>query len=69
MSEKETSSVKTVQKQPVRMDPRQIYKLTGTLTAICVVVSLLLALVNQITEPVITQRQDEKKAAAMAQDL
>ena len=59
------SAVKT----KVELDPRYIFRLTGVLLAICAVVSLLLAVVNSATEPIITAMQAEKTAKAMAQVL
>lgn len=69
MSVETTSSVKDMKKQPVRLDPKAITKLAGTLVVISAVVALLLALVNHVTEPIITQMQNEKTAAAMRQVL
>ena len=56
-------------KTKVELDPRYIFRLTGILLAICAVVSLLLAVVNSATEPIITAMQAEKTAKAMAQVL
>ena len=56
-------------KTKVELDPRYIFRLTGVLLAICAVVSLLLAVVNSATEPIITAMQAEKTAKAMAQVL
>ena len=53
----------------VTIDPSYVARLTMILSAICVVVALLLGIVNTITEPIITQMQAEKTAAAMAQVL
>ena len=58
-----------VVKEKVDLDPRYIFRLTGILLAICAVVSLLLAVVNSATEPIITAMQAEKTAKAMAQVL
>ena len=69
MSVETTASVKEKKTQPIKLDPKAITKLAGTLVTISAVVALLLALVNHMTEPVITQRQDEKTAAAMQQVL
>ena len=51
------------------LDPRFIGKLTVTLLGICAVVALMLGIVNHITEPIITQMQEEKTRAAMSQVL
>ena len=56
-------------KTKVELDPHYIFRLTGILLAICAVVSLLLAVVNSATEPIITAMQAEKTAKAMAQVL
>ena len=64
-----TEMTSAVKKQPVRLDPKAITKLAGTLIIISAVVALLLALVNHVTEPIITQMQEEKTAAAMRQVL
>ena len=56
-------------KQRVQIDPKYVTRLTGILLAICVVVSLLLGIVNKVTEPVISQMQAEKTQAAMQQVL
>jgi len=69
MSMETTASVKSMQKQKVTLDPKAIGKLAGTLVVISAVVALLLALVNHVTEPIITQMQEEKTAAAMRQVL
>ena len=62
VAEKKTAS-------SVNIDPQFVAKLTGILLGICAVVALLLGIVNAITEPIITQRQAEKTAAAMSQVL
>ena len=54
---------------PVNIDPHFVAKLTGILLGICAVVALLLGVVNAVTEPIITQMQAEKTAAAMSQVL
>lgn len=51
------------------LDSKYIARLTLTLLAICAVTALLLGVVNQITAPIITQMQEEKTRAAMAQVL
>lgn len=66
---KETKQQPVVKKQQEKMDTRFIVKLTVTLTSICLVVSLLLGIVNSVTEPIINKKQEEKTAAAMAQVL
>ena len=54
-------------KAPLSIDPRYIVWLVGTLTGICLVVSLLLGVVNQVTKPRIDAIQKAKMEAAMAQ--
>lgn len=67
---KETAAAEIKEKTPsVTLDPGYIAKITGVLFAICVVVALLLGVVNAVTEPIITQMQAEKTAAAMSQVL
>lgn len=67
---KETAAAEIKEKTPsVTLDPSYIAKITGVLFAICVVVALLLGVVNAVTEPIITQMQAEKTAAAMSQVL
>ena len=51
------------------LDSKYIVRLTATLLVICAVTALLLGVVNQITAPIITQMQEEKTRAAMAQVL
>ena len=51
------------------LDSKYITRLTVTLLAICAVTALLLGVVNQNTAPIITQMQEEKTRAAMAQVL
>jgi len=51
------------------LDPKYIARIAGTLLAICAVVALLLGIVNDITNPIITAAEDAKNAAAMAQVL
>ena len=51
------------------LDSKYIVRLTATLLVICAVTALLLGVVNQITKPLITQMQEEKTRAAMAQVL
>jgi len=67
MSKQETA-VKP-QKAPLSIDPKYIFRLAGTLTGICLVVSLLLGIVNQVTKPRIDAIQKAKQEAAMAQVL
>jgi len=62
-------SEKTEVKSRVEIDFQYIGRLTGTLLAICAVVSLMLGVVNQVTEPIISQMQAEKTAKAMAEVL
>ena len=69
MSKEKTAAVQSGKKPAVDMDPKFIAKLTLTLLGICVVVSLLLGLVNHVTEPIITSMKAEKTRAAMAQVL
>lgn len=69
MSKRAAAAAKPAEKAKIEMDPRYIAKLTFTLLGICVVVALLLGVVNDVTEPIITQMQAEKTAAAMAQVL
>lgn len=51
------------------LDPKYIARIAGTLLAICAAVALLLGIVNDITNPIITAAEDAKNAAAMAQVL
>ena len=69
MSKEPTAVAENKNASPVNIDPRFVAKLTGILLGICMVVALLLGVVNAITEPIITQMQAEKTAAAMSQVL
>ena len=62
-------SNETAAKTKVNLEPAYIGRLAGILLAICAVVSLLLGVVNMVTEPIITQMQAEKTAKAMAEVL
>ena len=67
---KEKASVSPKPSSPaVSVDPRYVGRITGILLAICLIVSLLLGVVNQITKPRIDAIQAEKIRAAMAQVL
>lgn len=55
--------------EKLNLDPKYIFRLAGTLLAICVVVALLLGFTNAATDPIITQMQEERTNAAMAQVL
>ena len=55
--------------EKLRIEPKYILRLAGTLFGICLVVALLLGVVNSFTGPVIEQAQAEKTAAAMQQVL
>ena len=65
---KEKASVSPKPSSPAfSVDPRYVGRITGILLAICLIVSLLLGVVNQITKPRIDAIQAEKIRAAMAQ--
>lgn len=66
---KETKKQPAAKKPQMTMDTPFILKLTVTLTSICLVVSLLLGIVNSVTEPIIDEKQAAKTTAAMAQVL
>ncbi|MCI9432072.1 MAG: RnfABCDGE type electron transport complex subunit G [Oscillospiraceae bacterium] len=67
---KEKASVSPKPSSPAfSVDPRYVGRITGILLAICLIVSLLLGVVNQITKPRIDAIQAEKIRAAMAQVL
>ena len=67
---KENASVSPKPSSPAfSVDPRYVGRITGILLAICLIVSLLLGVVNQITKPRIDAIQAEKIRAAMAQVL
>ena len=67
---KEKASVSPKPSRPAfSVDPRYVGRITGILLAICLIVSLLLGVVNQITKPRIDAIQAEKIRAAMAQVL
>ena len=67
---KEKASVSPKPSSPAfSVDPRYVGRITGILLAICLIVSLLLGVVNQITKPRIDAIQAEKFRAAMAQVL
>lgn len=67
---KEKASVSPKPSSPAfSVDPRYVGRITGILLAICLIVSLLLGVVNQITKPRIDAIQAEKIHAAMAQVL
>lgn len=69
MSKKETAVTEPKTASTVNIDPKFVTKLTGILLGICAVVALLLGVVNAVTEPIITQMQAEKTAAAMSMVL
>ena len=69
MSKEPTAVVENKTAAPVSIDPCFVAKLTGILLGICAVVALLLGIVNAVTEPIITQMQAEKTAAAMSMVL
>ena len=69
MSKKETAVTEPKTASSVNIDPKFVTKLTGILLGICAVVALLLGVVNAVTEPIITQMQAEKTAAAMSMVL
>ena len=67
---KEKASVSPKPSSPAfSVDPRYVGRITGILLAICLIVSLLLGVVNQITKPLIDASQKAKQDAAMAQVL
>lgn len=67
---KEKASVSPKPSSPAfSVDPRYVGRITGILLAICLIVSLLLGVVNQITKPRIDAIQAEKIRAAMSQVL
>ena len=67
---KEKASVSPKPSSPAfSVDPRYVGRITGILLAICLIVSLLLGVVNQITKPRIDAIQAEKIRAATAQVL
>ena len=47
-------------KAPLSIEPRYIVWLVGTLTGICLVVSLLLGVVNQVTKPRIDRSEERR---------
>ena len=53
----------------MKIEPKYVGRITGTLLGICAVVALLLGITNYVTEPVITRFQEEKTNAAMARVL
>ena len=69
MSKKETAVTEPKTASTVNIDPKFVTKLTGILLGICAVVALLLGVVNAVTEPIITQMQAGKTAAAMSMVL
>ena len=69
MSKQTQEAAVKPQKAPLSIDPKYILRLVGTLTGICLVVSLLLGIVNQVTKPRIDAIQKAKMEAAMTQVL
>ncbi len=69
MSKQTQEAAVKPQKAPLSIDPKYVMRLVGTLTAICLAVSLLLGIVNQVTKPRIDAIQKAKQETAMAQVL
>ena len=67
--EKNTQAAAPKAAPSMKLDPKYIGRLTGTLLGICAVVALMLGITNYVTKPIITELQEEKTRAAMAQVL
>ncbi len=65
MSKQTQEAAVKPQKAPLSIEPKYIARLVGTLTGICLVVSLLLGVVNQVTKPRIDAIQKAKQETAM----